>query len=141
LAGTTDRPAGTARQRIDKWLWFARVVKTRTLAQKLAVSGSVRINRQKCDSASQTVKAGDVLTIALDRRVRVLKVVQPGTRRGGPADAKLLYQDLSPPPSPVPEPAAQAVRPQGAGRPSKRDHRRLLALKFGPRDDFSSGEE
>jgi ribosome-associated heat shock protein Hsp15 len=93
------------------------------------------------DSASQTVKADDVLTIALDRRVRVLKVVQPGARRGGPADAKLLYQDLSPPPSPVPEPAAQAVRPQGAGRPSKRDHRRLLALKFGARDDFSSGEE
>jgi len=126
-------PLADGRQRIDKWLWFARVVKTRTLAQKLAVSGRVRVNREKCDSASQPVKVDDVLTIALDRGVRVLKVVQPGTRRGPPADARLLYEDLSTPlPADIPAPAG---RPHGTGRPTKRDHRRLMAFKATDGDD------
>lgn len=133
-----------SRQRIDKWLWFARVVKTRTLAQRLAVSGRVRINREKCDSASAAVKASDVLTIALDRSVKVLKVVRPGVRRGPPADARLLYEDLSPPPDVVSAPPA-ADRAKGSGRPTKRDHRRLIALKGrdaeGDGDDFSTDDD
>jgi ribosome-associated heat shock protein Hsp15 len=122
------------RQRIDKWLWFARLAKTRTLAQKLALSGRVRINREKCDSASRLVKVDDVLTIVFDSGVKILKIVRPGTRRGPPADARLLYEDLSPP-APVSAPAA--LRPSGSGRPTKRDHRRLLALKGGEDEDFS----
>ena len=126
--------ASGGRQRIDKWLWFARVTKTRTLAQKLALSGRVRVNREKCDSASQAVKVDDVLTIALDSGVRVLKVVHPGVRRGPPADARLLYEDLSPPSQPSGE--AVLARDPGAGRPTKRDHRRLMAFKSGADDDF-----
>ena len=70
------------RQRIDKWLFFARVVKSRSLAAKLAVSGRVRINRDKATQASDLVRPGDVLTMTLDRRILVYRVLDPGTRRG-----------------------------------------------------------
>ena len=85
-----------ARQRLDKWLWFARLAKTRTAAQKLAVSGRVRLNRTRADSAAQLVKPGDVLTIALEAGVRVLRIVSPGGRRGPPGEARLLYEELTP---------------------------------------------
>jgi ribosomal 50S subunit-recycling heat shock protein len=83
-------------QRIDKWLWYARLARTRTLAQKLAVSGRVRVNRERNDSASRPVKPGDILTIAIGGGVRVLHVLGSGQRRGTPADAHLLYEELSP---------------------------------------------
>jgi ribosome-associated heat shock protein Hsp15 len=133
----TDRPAAPARQRIDKWLWFARLAKTRTLAQRLAVSGRVRINREKCAAASDLVKAGDVLTIALERGVRVLRIRAPGTRRGPPAEARVLFEDLSPPAEPPMPAAPDGVRPAGSGRPTKRDRRRLDAVKDGTDEDFS----
>lgn len=84
-------------QRIDKWLYFARVVKTRTLASKLAQSGKVRINRQKITNAARRVRAGDVLTVGLRGRVLVLRVLGPGARRGPATEARLLFEDLSPP--------------------------------------------
>jgi ribosome-associated heat shock protein Hsp15 len=122
------------------------VVKTRTLAQKLAVSGRVRINREKCHSASEIVKVDDVLTIALDRTIRILRVVRPGVRRGPPADARLLYDDLSPAPDATPAVPAAGARPAGSGRPTKRDQRRLIALKGGAGgaasgDDFPAGDD
>ena len=83
------------RQRIDKWLFFARVVKSRSLAAKLAQSGRVRVNREKIDQASQVVRPGDVLTIRLDRRVLVYRVLDPGVRRGPAEEARLLYEDLT----------------------------------------------
>lgn len=83
-----------ARQRLDKWLWFARVTKSRTLAAKLAAEGHVRINGVRHDSPSKSVTPGDVLTISLDRQVRVLKVLAPGERRGPFTEARLLYEDL-----------------------------------------------
>jgi ribosome-associated heat shock protein Hsp15 len=115
------------RQRIDKWLWFARMAKSRTLAQKLAVSGRVRVNRERNQSASRPVQPGDILTIALDSGVRVLKVVAAGSRRGPAAEARLLYEDLSPPP--VFAPPSVADRSSGEGRPTKRDRRAIDALK------------
>ncbi len=121
-----------ARQRIDKWLWFARVVKTRTLAQKLVLSGAVRINREKCASASHPLKIGDVLTIAVGRGIRVLKVLAPGERRGPPVEAQGLYEDLSPPPPPREEPAGS-----GGPRPTKRDRRTMDAF----RDDYSDDRD
>ncbi len=130
--------AADGRQRIDKWLWFARLTKTRTLAQKLALSGRVRVNRDKVEAASQLVKAGDVLTIASDRGVRVLKVIAPGTRRGPAPEARLLYEDLSPPDeAPAPgDPAPSADRAPGSGRPTKRDRRALDRLRTANGDDF-----
>ena len=129
-------------QRIDKWLWFARVTKTRTLAQKLAMSGRVRVNREKNDSASRIVKAGDTLTIAFEAGVRVLRVVAPGTRRGPASEARLLYDDLSPPP--LPRAARQTppgARTPGSGRPTKRERRAIDTLtQFGSNDFPDSGE-
>ncbi len=127
------------RQRIDKWLWYARLAKSRTQAQKVAVSGSVRINREKIDSASHAVKVGDTLTIGLESGVRVLRILATGTRRGPASEARLLFEDLSPP---APERTADA--PDGndpGGRPDKRDRRALSALKRGGGDDFPEGED
>lgn len=91
------------RQRLDKWLWFARLARTRTLAQDLATSGKVRVNREKANTASRAVRVGDVLTVALASGVRVLRVVDLGERRGGAPEARRLYEDLAPTP---PEAAA-----------------------------------
>ena len=90
-------PAGE-RQRLDRWLWFARVVKTRALAAKLVTAGHVRLNGARAAGPDKPVRPGDVLTIALERQVRVLKVVATGDRRGPYEEARRLYEDLTAPP-------------------------------------------
>jgi ribosome-associated heat shock protein Hsp15 len=82
------------RQRVDKWLWHARVVRTRTAAAALTSAGHVRLNGERISTPSQIVRAGDVLTIALDRSVRVLKVRGFAEQRGSPQAAAGLYEDL-----------------------------------------------
>jgi ribosome-associated heat shock protein Hsp15 len=82
------------RQRLDKWLWHARVVKARTSAVALIEAGHVRINGLREKAPGHAVKAGDVLTIALDRSVRVLKVLGFAERRGDASAARVLYDDL-----------------------------------------------
>jgi ribosome-associated heat shock protein Hsp15 len=84
------------RQRIDKWLWFARFARTRTLAQKLVTAGHVRINKRKIDNAAASVAVGDVLTIAVGNSVRVVRVAAFVQRREGAPEARLLYEDLAP---------------------------------------------
>ncbi|WP_367717471.1 RNA-binding S4 domain-containing protein [Nitratireductor sp. GISD-1A_MAKvit] len=115
------------RQRIDKWLFFARVVKSRSLAARLAQAGRVRVNRNKIEQAAYQIKVGDVLTISLERRVLVYRVLAPGVRRGPAEEARTLYEDLTPP-SPPKESAAAAAPPRrdaGAGRPTKKERRAL----------------
>jgi len=85
------------RQRIDKWLWHARIVRTRPDAAGLATSGRVRINGQRIDAAGRPVRPGDVVTVALDGRVRVLRVAGFLQRRGSAAAAQRLYDDLTAP--------------------------------------------
>ncbi|MCC8958505.1 RNA-binding S4 domain-containing protein [Bradyrhizobium sp. Pear77] len=82
------------RQRLDKWLWHARLVKARTSAAELVASGHVRINGTREKSPGHAVKAGDVVTVALDNSVRVLKVMGFAERRGDASSARVLYQDL-----------------------------------------------
>jgi ribosome-associated heat shock protein Hsp15 len=84
------------RQRLDKWLWHARVVKARTSAAELVERGYVRINGVREKSPGHAVKTGDVLTIALDNSVRVMKVIAFAERRGDAASARVLYEDLQP---------------------------------------------
>jgi len=120
------------KRRLDKWLWFARCVKTRTLAQKLVNAGQVRINSERCVNAATKIKLGDVLTITLPRGIKVLEVADLGERRGSATLAALLYADLSPPPIPKSSgtrPLPQAVREKGAGRPTKRERRDTDKLK------------
>ena len=84
------------KQRLDKWLWHARVVKARTSAAALVESGHVRINGVRETSPGHAVKAGDVITIALDRGVRLMKVAGFSERRGDATAARALYEDLNP---------------------------------------------
>ena len=82
------------RQRLDKWLWHARVVKARSSAVALVEAGHVRINGVREKSPGHAVKPGDVLTIGLDHSVRILKVVGFSERRGDATAARVLYDDL-----------------------------------------------
>jgi ribosome-associated heat shock protein Hsp15 len=87
-------PAKEVRQRIDRWLWHARLVRTRSAAAALASAGYVRVNGARIDAPARTVRAGDVVTVALDSRVRVLMVRGFASRRGPAEAVKILYEEL-----------------------------------------------
>jgi ribosome-associated heat shock protein Hsp15 len=80
--------------RLDKFLWFARIVKTRALAQELAEGGRLRIGGRAVDRAHAPVRVGDVLSFAVRGQVRVLKVEALPVRRGPPAEARSLYSEV-----------------------------------------------
>lgn len=82
------------RQRIDRWLWHARLVRTRVAAAALAEAGFVRVNGVRIDAPGRMVRSGDVITVALDRRVRLLRVKGFAERRGPAGRAAALYEDL-----------------------------------------------
>lgn len=88
-------PAEIDRQRIDRWLWHARLVRTRSAAAALAGSGYVRVNGMRIDAAGRMVRAGDVITVALERRVRVIKVRGFSERRGPAGSGETLYEELT----------------------------------------------
>jgi ribosome-associated heat shock protein Hsp15 len=106
------------RQRIDKWLWHARVVRTRSQAAALVSSGHVRINGQRIDAPSRAVRPGDVVTVALDRAVRVLRVLAFAEHRGSAGDARALCEALEPSPARPAEraPVPPDLREAGMGR-------------------------
>jgi ribosome-associated heat shock protein Hsp15 len=87
--------AGVEHQRIDRWLWHARIVRTRDAAAGLADAGHIRVNGARIDAPSRAVRIGDVVTVALDRRVRVLKVCGFVARRGPASSTETLYEELS----------------------------------------------
>jgi ribosome-associated heat shock protein Hsp15 len=114
-------------QRLDKWLWFARLAKTRTLAAALVAAGKVRVNGRRADKPSRLLKTGDVVTGTRSGTLFVVRVLDGGSRRGPATLAASLYEDLTPPPkSNLPRPAL----PHGP-RPTKRNRRRLDALRAG----------
>ena len=126
-----DQPA----QRIDKWLWYARFFKTRSLAAKFIANGKIRIRTGeetvRATKASAIVRIDDVLTFPKGDHVRVIRVLDPGKRRGPAPEAQLLYEDLSPP---VPKKKSDvektvAARDKGAGRPTKKERRALDKLR------------
>jgi ribosome-associated heat shock protein Hsp15 len=78
--------------RVDVWIWRARVVKTRSLAARLAQSGHVRLNGRRVNAAGRAVRVGDILTIALEQAVLVLEILDLGERRGPAAEAQQLYR-------------------------------------------------
>ncbi len=84
-------------QRLDKWLWHARVLKARSACARLVADGSVRINRQPTDKAHARLRLGDVLTFAVAGRVRVVRVLVLGERRGPAPEAQLLYEEIAEP--------------------------------------------
>ena len=137
LRAEQPNAAATSSQRLDKWLWCARLAKTRTQAAALVSGGKIRVNRIKTDKPAYMIKAGDVITASLGPRVRVLAIKAVGDRRGSAELARLLFDDLT-----APDPgngsaqastrdlsAPAARRDTGAGRPTKRDRRLLDRLK------------
>ena len=96
MSQTPEQPQ-LGRQRIDKWLWHARVVRTRSAAAALAEAGFVRVNGARIEAPSAAVRCGDVITVALDKAVRVLKVQGFAARRGSSDSARLLYVEIAAP--------------------------------------------
>jgi ribosome-associated heat shock protein Hsp15 len=88
-------PAEIDRQRIDRWLWHARLVRTRGAAAELAGSGYVRVNGRRIDAPGRMVRTGDVVTVALERNVRVVKVRGFRERRGPAGSGETLYEELT----------------------------------------------
>jgi len=114
--------------RIDKWLWAARFFKSRTLAAAACNGGKVDVNGDAA-KPSKTVRPGDLLRVTLPRIRRVVRVAALAERRGGASEAAALYEDLTPPPPPRESRSAPpAYRPPGAGRPTKRERRRIDRL-------------
>jgi len=115
--------------RIDKWLWAARFFKSRTLAAAACNGGKVHVNGDAA-KPSKTVRPGDLLRVTLPRIRRIVRVTALAERRGGAGDAAVLYDDLTPPPPPrEARLAPPAYRPPGAGRPTKRERRRIDRLR------------
>ena len=117
--------------RLDKYLWFARKVKTRSKATKLVKDGKIRVNGSKVSKASHVVRAGDIITAAISTNVHILKVLELGNRRGPASEAQALYEDLTPVPPPTKAPRPRRPeREKGAGRPTKRDRRQTDRLRW-----------
>ncbi len=116
----------TGKQRLDKWLWFARFFKTRTLAAARVQAGTVRINGVRVEKPAAGVAPGDVLTFAMGAgQVRVIRILALGERRGPAPEAQSLYNDLSPPAAPSRNTVPENPGFEGKGRPTKRDRRAL----------------
>jgi ribosome-associated heat shock protein Hsp15 len=111
--------------RLDKWLWFARFYKTRTLAASVVAGGAVRINGTPASKRSTTITVGDVLTFAKDDHIRVIRIEACGVRRGPAPEAQALYTDLSPPDLTAKDKPPLNPAYDGKGRPTKRDRRQL----------------
>jgi ribosome-associated heat shock protein Hsp15 len=121
------------KQRLDKWLFFSRAVKSRTLAQKLIETGAIRVNSERTIHTDHPVGAGDVLTMTLFERLKVWRILDPGSRRGPAPEAAALYEDISPPPLPREvAPLPFAARDPGAGRPTKKERRDTQKLRGEP---------
>ena len=109
--------------RLDKWLWFARFFKTRSLSASRVAAGDIRVNGERVTKRATSIQAGDVLTFAIGDTVRIIEVVAIGTRRGPAPEAQALYTDMSPEPVPRETPVPENPKFEGKGRPTKRARR------------------
>lgn len=85
----------TAGLRLDKWLFHARFIKNRSLAEELVAARRIRLNDQLVAKTHQLVRPGDTLTLSERRCVRVLRVLALGERRGPAAEARRLYEEIA----------------------------------------------
>ncbi len=117
--------------RLDKWLWFARLFRSRSLAALHIARGGFRVNRVLVAKSHHTVQPGDIVTFSKGPYVRVVEVLALGARRGPVAEARALFEDLNPPElQPRPErPNGPAQREAGAGRPTKKHRRETDQLR------------
>lgn len=120
---TGNEPQTDSRQRIDKWLFFARMAKSRSFAQSLIEAGAITVNGEVCLQPSRAVKPGDRIVMMLERRDVTLVVRAPGVRRGPFEEAQQLYENLTPPADQQERltPFERAQRGVGPGRRSEKD--------------------
>ena len=116
--------------RLDKWLWYARFFKTRSLATEQCTAGRIRVDGSVVRKGHHPARPGQVLTFVQGHHVRVVKVVALGVRRGPASEAATLYEDLAPPTTDnrlprTDDALAHAVRDAGAGRPTKKERRQM----------------
>ncbi|GEP04959.1 RNA-binding S4 domain-containing protein [Methylobacterium oxalidis] len=83
------------RQRLDKWLWFARFAKTRSLAARLVTDGHVRVNGRRAETPAKGLAVGDVITVAAAHVTALVRVVDLGERRGPAPEARRLYAEVA----------------------------------------------
>ncbi|KAF0115401.1 MAG: ribosome-associated heat shock protein Hsp15 [Rhodobacteraceae bacterium] len=98
LSGRSD-PKTAAKLRLDKWLWQARFFKSRSLAAEVIEAGSVRVNGTRISRPGRDVSEGDTLTFPQGHRIRLVRVLALGQRRGPASEAQALFLDLDPAPS------------------------------------------
>ncbi len=115
--------------RLDKWLWYARFCKSRTLAAKLCASGRIHLDGAIVQKPHHQVRAGNVLTFPLGPHVRIIKILALGSRRGPAPEARLLYEDLQPPDLSAAKEPPLAQRTRGSGRPTKAERRAIDRLQ------------
>ena len=115
--------AAMSEQRLDKWLWCARLVKTRSGAARAVAEGKVRINGERILKPSRLVHEGDVVTTTASGRLFVVRVLAWTARRGPASLARTLYEDLT-----LKRPSLESRLPAKGPQPTKRDRRRLDAL-------------
>lgn len=94
---------GPATRRLDQWLWFARFVKSRSLAARLCTGGAVSVNGEKAKKASQAIRPGDLLGLRLGKSRRQIRIVALGERRGPAPEARGLYEEIAAAERPAPE--------------------------------------
>jgi ribosome-associated heat shock protein Hsp15 len=114
-------------QRIDKWLWYARFYKSRSLCAKQVSEGKVCVNDVKISKPAHGVVLGDVLTFIKADRPRVIKILDLGKRRRSAPEARLMYKDTSPPRTRW-EFVPPNPRYEGKGRPSAKERRQTAAF-------------
>ncbi|MGV2979616.1 RNA-binding S4 domain-containing protein [Camelimonas sp. ID_303_24] len=107
------------RQRIDKWIWFARMARSRPLAVALVTDGRVRLNGARVDAPGKSVKLGDVLTLNLPQGVRVARVLALPQRRGPAPEAALCWRDVATEGASDPNDQENAPGPGGASSTSQ----------------------
>lgn len=118
--------------RIDRWLWYARFFKTRSLATKTVAAGHVRVNSAKISKAAFAVGPGDTLTFPKEQQIRVVRIIDNGTRRGPAPEAQALYEDLTPVETaqPTETTGKTGIKTDKKGRPTKKDRRKLMASRL-----------
>jgi ribosome-associated heat shock protein Hsp15 len=80
--------------RLDRYLFFIRLLKSRTLAQGLIEAGHVRIDGKRVAKPAEEVRVGSVIALPLRGQVRVLRVTSLPTRRGRACEARLAYEEI-----------------------------------------------
>jgi len=92
-----DPATGTPTRRLDQWLWFSRLVKSRSLAGRLCAEGAISVNQIAARKPNHSIRTGDLVIVPQGRFRRTVRVLALGTRRGPASEARQLYEESAAP--------------------------------------------